>query len=390
MQPSAPTFPEARDAILSVMDSQDAADGTDCAAGFAARGLGVGAQSPDRFSEDHAGVVESFVADAAVGQWTGADVSDSGGSCDDDGQLDSLESGVLTVQLYNGGFSAMDAAMISVSSPDAFAILPATPLAVPSIAPYATASIEVPVQLGAVDGIQALTLNYSAADPKLLDSPLDGQAQFGVNADYVPSVSEDFENPLLAWAPMSADFTDPAQLWRREASGPTQHFAFGPDNGLPGLTMLESPTMQVGSGDFTVTFEQAYDFELSDQAYDGGVIEISVNGGGSWMDVKSFGAQLTPDYNGTIFGESGNPLANRPAYVGAASGLVTIAFSNALPQSVKLRFVIGSDGGVGGGGWQIDNLSASGIVNAPFTFRVADPGHCVLNDRVFENGFEVP
>src|SRR5262249_41512878 len=60
MTPQDPTFVEARDALLSVMAAQDATDHDLCLAGFAKRGLGIGAVAPGRLSEDNTGVVESF------------------------------------------------------------------------------------------------------------------------------------------------------------------------------------------------------------------------------------------------------------------------------------------------------------------------------------------
>jgi hypothetical protein len=58
--PIDPTFVDARDAILAVMQAQDPADRDLCLHGFAKRGAGLGAVAPARFSVDNAGVVESF------------------------------------------------------------------------------------------------------------------------------------------------------------------------------------------------------------------------------------------------------------------------------------------------------------------------------------------
>jgi hypothetical protein len=67
MTPTDPTFVSARDALLSVMQAQDATDADLCLAGFAKRGLGIGAVAPDAFSVDNAGVVESFSKTAGGG-----------------------------------------------------------------------------------------------------------------------------------------------------------------------------------------------------------------------------------------------------------------------------------------------------------------------------------
>lgn len=60
LTPSSPTFTEARDGVLAAALATDAADFQSCGRGFARRGAGMNAVSPDRSSTDHAGVVESY------------------------------------------------------------------------------------------------------------------------------------------------------------------------------------------------------------------------------------------------------------------------------------------------------------------------------------------
>ncbi len=64
LTPLDPSFVDARDALLAAMQAQDPADAERCLAGFAKRGLGVGAVAPNSLSDDNAGVVESFRAKA--------------------------------------------------------------------------------------------------------------------------------------------------------------------------------------------------------------------------------------------------------------------------------------------------------------------------------------
>jgi hypothetical protein len=66
MMPADTTFVVARDALLAAMLAQDPQDHDLCLAGFAKRGLGVGAIAPDSYSLDNAGVVESFAVTAPV------------------------------------------------------------------------------------------------------------------------------------------------------------------------------------------------------------------------------------------------------------------------------------------------------------------------------------
>jgi extracellular elastinolytic metalloproteinase len=60
LTPSMPTFTQARDGIVSAVTALDPADLPDVWAGFAKRGMGVGAASPPTTSTSLAGVVESF------------------------------------------------------------------------------------------------------------------------------------------------------------------------------------------------------------------------------------------------------------------------------------------------------------------------------------------
>ncbi len=60
MTPASPTFTEARDGILAAAMAANEADYLRCAHGFAVRGMGKNAVSPDRDSDDHVGVVEDF------------------------------------------------------------------------------------------------------------------------------------------------------------------------------------------------------------------------------------------------------------------------------------------------------------------------------------------
>ena len=60
MTPVDPTYTEARDGVLAAALATDEQDFATCGHGFAVRGAGLGAVSPDRASADHVGVVESY------------------------------------------------------------------------------------------------------------------------------------------------------------------------------------------------------------------------------------------------------------------------------------------------------------------------------------------
>ncbi|RKH91531.1 M36 family metallopeptidase, partial [Corallococcus sp. AB038B] len=84
--PYAPTFLEARDAILAGAYAIDPADAERMWTAFAKRGAGVGAVAPSYVSTTHEGLVESFRTGPALGL-VSATLSDDlpTGSCDRDG-----------------------------------------------------------------------------------------------------------------------------------------------------------------------------------------------------------------------------------------------------------------------------------------------------------------
>ena len=135
---------------------------------------------------------------------------------------------------------------------------------------------------------------------------------------------------------------------------------------------LTSPDLQVGADPFVVRFAHRYDFETSDNTYwDGAVLEVSLDGGGTWDDATRYAADF--GYGGTLTDQSGNPLSRREAFVGQSADWpemsdATVDFGTELAgASVRLRFRVGTDAAAGAHGWEIDDVSVEGVDNAPFT-----------------------
>jgi hypothetical protein len=129
----------------------------------------------------------------------------------------------------------------------------------------------------------------------------------------------------------------------------------------------------VGAGGTTVTFRHRYSFEAT---FDGGVVETSTDGGATWTDIGA--ANLSPTYAAAAL-VAGSPLATRRAYTGNSAGypaLVTVtgtlgvAFQN---LDVRIRYRAASDSGVGGPGWDIDDIVFNNITNTPFSVVGAEP-----------------
>ncbi len=101
-------------------------------------------------------------------------------------------------------------------------------------------------------------------------------------------------------------------------------------------------------------FAHAYGFDAPD--FDGGVVEYSVDSGATWIDAGPlFDAN---GYTGTVIGSSGNPLGNRPAFVGASHGYASsrVNLSSLAGQTVRFRWRMGLDPEVFDLGWFLDDV----------------------------------
>jgi len=91
--------------------------------------------------------------------------------------------------------------------------------------------------------------------------------------------------------------------------------------------------------------------------FDGGVLEISFDGGPFQDIVAAGGSFLQGGYNGTISTCCGNPLAGRQAWTGSSGGFITTAVEGPFQgHTIVLRWRMGSDSGTSGQGWRIDTV----------------------------------
>lgn len=371
--PTFPTFTEARDGILAVALANDPADYVALLGAFAKRGAGAHAVSPDRFSQDNAGVVEDFNVGPDL-SFVSATLDDSLGSCDDDGVLDRGEFGKLTVTVKNTGTTALTAATATVSSTSADLWFPDGPkLTFPTVPLGGTVSASLRVAYGRnVTGIQQVDLQIELSDPQLA-GPQTTTVGFRTNTDETPAASatDDAEATTMVWTP-SANGLDAAP-WRRVQVSPLDHVFHADDAGTTTDESLISPALTVDAGgQLTLAFDHSWSFEATPTVnFDGGVIEMSVNGG-NFVDI---GAAA---YNGAIVANGGNPLQNRPAFVKSSTGTVHTVLTPtvAAGDTVKIRFRIGTDSAAGAAGWTIDNLAFTGVVQTPFAVVVPEGDTC--------------
>lgn len=114
-----------------------------------------------------------------------------------------------------------------------------------------------------------------------------------------------------------------------------------------------------------------------ENGFDGGVVEISADGGDTWEDV---GAEnfLENGYNLTLE-DSDNPLSGRPAFSDASSDFIRslVDLSAYAGETVLIRFRLGTDEGGTREGWYIDDITLfanlHAVVNTACTLNNGEP-----------------
>ena len=382
MTPNAPTLLEARNALLAAAYSHDPKDFQLFWTAFAKRGAGAGAIAPDRFDPNNATVVESFVTGgelALVGNSLSVSVYD----CDHDAYLDNGEVGHVTVTLENVGSSTLTSTTATFSSTNPHISFPGGNTATfAKTQPFQTGSVTVPVKLLGAAGPEVVDIAASYNDPGLaVAGPLVAHNYSWGNTDEVPSSTESVETNTLPWTMAGSPAGD--GQWTTTLVGAGDKRFLGPDVGEIADHTLTSPPLQVAAtGNFSFTFQHNFDFERdASNFYDGGVVEISSDGGTTWSDI-SFA--LSPGYTSTLFSQSGNPIGGRGAYCGQSAGypgLITVTASLGTAyqgQTVRVRFRVGCDAGVGAQGWQIATLTFNNILNTPFMALGPNAADCSL------------
>jgi len=398
LTPPDATYTEVRDAILLAAYINDPVDFQLFTQAFAKRGMGFKAVAPDRYSTDHAGVVEDFNGNGGSLEYASAVLDDRVKTCDSDGVLDNGEIGKLTITLHNNGWSTLSNTTATISSPTPGVTFPqGTTINFPASNFNDTVTGSVNVQVSGLVGIQTLTFNISYNDSGLtMPGPLTASYLVQANRDEVPnnSQTDEVESSTSVWT-ISHDATvGDAGDWARVPNNPPNHVWHGPDVGSRSDHSLISPPLQVSSaGNFTLSFSHRFDFESDPTTdWDGGVIELSTDDGANWVDVGGLigGAE---GYNGTITNaDAKNPLLGRNVFSGRNASYpnfqtVTLNLGTTYAgQTVRLRFRIGTDEASGAAGWDLDNLAFSGIDNLPFAQILAETTYCCPDIAVTNPG----
>ena len=122
---------------------------------------------------------------------------------------------------------------------------------------------------------------------------------------------------------------------------------------------LISPDVVLPTGEnpIVLKFWHTPDLEpTSPGCYDGGILEVSTNGGSTWSQVLNASLLVGP-YTGVVSNCCSNPLAGLQAWCGTSSYMNTIADISAYAgQTARFRLRLGSDSSVSHPGWNVDDV----------------------------------
>lgn len=155
------------------------------------------------------------------------------------------------------------------------------------------------------------------------------------------------------WATSSVNSLNFTVSNTQSHSAPNSFFGVDPSASIADYRIATVNPIALGANPPVMTFWHNWNTE---DGWDGGMVEISTNGGGNWTDL---GANITENgYNGSLGAGSNNPLANRNAFTGNSNGWkkTTISLLPFANQNALFRFRFGADDNTAETGWYIDDI----------------------------------
>ena len=369
LSPAGPNFITGRDAIIAAARAGGTgADVDDVWRGFAIRGVGFSASVQNNGGISTGGLGAIRVTEAFdmpnLAQSPQMTVSDSLNG-DGDGIAEPGETVRLSIPLANLTGTAATGVMAQVVG--------SSSLSYGTIADNGSASngFDFTIPSGvACGGAVDVTINVTSSL-----GPITFTRQILTGAPVV-TATENFDAVTQPALPAGWDVTN-------EGNGGTNPFktstttpnsapnaAFAPNppgqtSGQNGTTSLTSPAYAIQSGSATVSFRHRYNTEAS---WDGGVLEVSIDGG-AYQDILVAGGSFRQNgYNGFL-NDNDNPIDLRNAWTGNSGGYVTTVAqlpSSAAGKSVRFRWRFGMDNNTGEEGWFVDDVAVSGRSQCSF------------------------
>jgi hypothetical protein len=185
-------------------------------------------------------------------------------------------------------------------------------------------------------------------------------------------LSENFDNltpPALPIDWLATNAQGPSPLWVTSDSGvpvppadTLPNAAFIDDPAVVSDKRLDSLAFPLAALGAQLTFQQNFNLEASEVepnlGFDGGVLEISFDGGNTFQDILDAGGSfVVGGYNRVISTDRGSPIAGRQAWSGNSDGFITTVVNLLyIPGGGRLRWRMASDNNGSNEGWRVDTV----------------------------------
>jgi hypothetical protein len=383
LTPSAPTFLEARDAVLAAAYANDPADFALFWSAFAKRGAGVGAVAPPRESTTDGPLTESFSVGGDLAFVSRASRTTSPRAIPT-ATSTTARRGHLVITLENIGSTTLSGTTATVTSTNPAVSFPAgNTVSFSASGPYGVVAAPVVVKVTGAVGTQALDFHISYNDPGLLVAGPRSAPVYNVygNVDVAPSTLETVEASAPPWT-----YTGDSNLldtpWSR-----SEFSSDGPSLPRPGSLR------PVGSVARVAAARRREQRLVHVQLHAPVPVRVRPVGVLRRRRARADEQRRRHVDRHRGIGDAGlrrHDLRRREQPAVGTAGLrrhqrgyptstipVTVNLGTAYQgQTVQVRFRVGSDEAASGFGWEVDNLQFNNITNQPFYALVPDPGPC--------------
>lgn len=213
-------------------------------------------------------------------------------------------------------------------------------------------------------------------------------------AQFCPQNFDAVTAPALP-AGWSTTFSGTPVTWATTTTSPDTlpNAAFAPNQAVVTDTVLVAPATVLTASNANFFFRHRVQTEV---LFDGGVLEISLNGGGFQDFLAAGGTFVSGGYTGTISAQFASPIGGRPAWTGNVPYTTVSASlpSSLFGQSVVLRWRMATDQSQGATGWTVDSIMCGvppvvfGSWNArvDYPIPILDQGSAVIGDVLYSFG----
>ena len=265
----------------------------------------------------------------------------------------------ISINIDNQGSVAATNGSITLSGSSALSIQGNPTQSLPSIPPAGFTTVDYVVSISGSCGDQVI-LSYALSTSlgsdvinrsislgslgTVIDENFDSNAVNVVPAGF----SQSSGNSVASWRTVNSESSSSPISVRTDASSSTNS------------AFLQSEVPFIAQPDSELRFDHNYNIE---NTYDGGVLELSINGG-PWQEWTTVGGSYSQNgYDTAISTGFSSPIGGQQAWSGNSGGFITTIAqfpTAAANQAVRLRWHMASDSSVDSDGWAIDNIVISG------------------------------